>query len=82
MERSAEEKGSALEAEEIWCASRWSQGRLPWTGQKEEYLLVQDADGSWYAIGLAWDVKRVSFWGTEPQRLEEAPDLAGCTRLV
>ena len=77
-----EETGAALEAEEIWCASRWSKGWLPWTGQKEEYLLVQGADGSWYAVGLAWDAKRVSFHGSDPQRLAEVPDLAGCTRLV
>lgn len=82
VERSVEETGSALEAEEIWCARRWSQGRLPWTGQEEEYLLVQGADGSWYAMGLSWDAKRVSFRGTGLQRLAEAPDLTGCTRLV
>ena len=82
MEQCVEETGAALEAEEIWCACRWSKGWLPWTGQKEEYLLVQGADGSWYAVGLAWDAKRVSFHGSDPQRLAGVPDLAGRTRLV
>ena len=82
VEQCVEETGAALEAEEIWCASRWSKGWLPWTGQKEEYLLVQGADGSWYAVGLAWDAKRVSFHGSDPQQLAEAPELAGCIRLV
>ena len=82
VEQCAAETGAALEAEEIWCAGRWSQGRLPWTGQREEYLLVQGADGSWYALELAWDAKRVSFRGSAPRPLAETPDLAGCTRLV